>query len=82
MPGRLKRASQDDLTNTGSSAARWCSYLLSDRVCARMPTNAGLLLDFGARSLKWKRSLLPSRQTASSINRQLLFVPSWIDHQP
>ena len=36
---------------------------------------AGLLVNFGARSLQWKRVFPPKDVTAQRINRQWLFVP-------
>ena len=38
----------------------------------------GLLVNFGARSLQWKRIFPPKDVTAHLINRQWLFVPDWL----
>jgi GxxExxY protein len=38
----------------------------------------GLLLNFGARSLQWRRILPPKDITAHRLNRQWLFVPDWL----
>lgn len=38
----------------------------------------GLLINFGERSLQWKR-ILPSKNVAEhQVNRQWLFVPDWL----
>ncbi len=41
----------------------------------------GLLLNFGARSLQWKRILPPKDVTVHCVNRQWLFVPDWLKAQ-
>jgi GxxExxY protein len=38
----------------------------------------GLLINFGARSLEWKRILPPRNITEHRVNRQWLFVPDWL----
>ncbi|MBI2941411.1 MAG: GxxExxY protein [Chloroflexi bacterium] len=38
----------------------------------------GLLLNFGARSLQWRRILPPRDVTNHHLNRQWLFVPDWL----
>jgi GxxExxY protein len=38
----------------------------------------GLLLNFGARSLQWKRIFPPKDVAAHRVNRQWLFVPDWL----
>ena len=38
----------------------------------------GLLINFGARSLEWKRILPPRTITEYRVNRQWLFVPDWL----
>jgi len=38
----------------------------------------GLLINFGARSLQWRRILPPKNITEHSVNRQWLFVPDWL----
>jgi GxxExxY protein len=38
----------------------------------------GLLLNFGARSLQWRRILPPKNVTEHQVNRQWLFVPDWL----
>jgi GxxExxY protein len=38
----------------------------------------GLLINFGARSLQWKRIFPPKDVAAHRINRQWLFVPDWL----
>lgn len=38
----------------------------------------GLLLNFGTRSLQWRRILPPKNVTEHRINRQWLFVPDWL----
>jgi GxxExxY protein len=38
----------------------------------------GLLLNFGARSLQWKRVFPPQDITTHRVNRQWLFVPDWL----
>lgn len=38
----------------------------------------GLLLNFGQRSLDWKRVLPPQRISDHKFNRQWLFVPEWL----
>ncbi len=38
----------------------------------------GLLINFGQRSLEWKRILPPKRIQEHKVNRQWLFVPEWL----
>ena len=38
----------------------------------------GLLLNFGQRSLDWKRVLPPQRISDHKFNRQWLIVPEWL----
>ena len=38
----------------------------------------GLLINFGARSLQWKRILPPTNIAEHQVNRQWLFVPDWL----
>lgn len=38
----------------------------------------GLLVNFGQRSLQWKRILPPERIQDHKVNRQWLFVPEWL----
>ncbi|HLB49872.1 MAG TPA: GxxExxY protein [Anaerolineales bacterium] len=38
----------------------------------------GLLINFGARSLQWKRILPPKNIAEHQVNRQWLFVPDWL----
>ncbi len=38
----------------------------------------GLLINFGARSLQWRRILPPKNIAEHRINRQWLFVPDWL----
>ncbi|MEE8391061.1 MAG: GxxExxY protein [Anaerolineae bacterium] len=38
----------------------------------------GLLLNFGARSLQWRRIFPPKNVTEHRVNRQWLFVPDWL----
>lgn len=38
----------------------------------------GLLINFGQRSLQWKRILPPERIQEHKVNRQWLFVPEWL----
>ncbi len=38
----------------------------------------GLLINFGARSLEWKRILPPKNIAEHQVNRQWLFVPDWL----
>jgi len=40
-----------------------------------------LLLNFGERSLRFKRILPPSKVAEHRINRQWLFVPDWLAAQ-
>jgi GxxExxY protein len=40
--------------------------------------SVGLLINFGARSLEWKRILPPRTITEHCVNRQWLFVPDWL----
>jgi GxxExxY protein len=44
----------------------------------------GLLINFGRRSLQYKRILPPTNITEHQVNRQWLFVPDWLkrDAQP
>jgi GxxExxY protein len=41
----------------------------------------GVLLNFGARSLQWRRILPPRNVKEHQINRQWLFVPDWLKRQ-
>ena len=41
----------------------------------------GLLINFGQRSLEWRRILPPRKITDHRINRQWLFVPDWLDRE-
>ncbi len=41
----------------------------------------GLLLNFGERSLRYKRILPPTNITEHQVNRQWLFVPDWLRDQ-
>jgi len=38
----------------------------------------GLLINFGTRSLQWKRVFPPEDVTEHRVNRQWLFVPDWL----
>ena len=38
----------------------------------------GLLLNFGTRSLQWRRIFPPKNITEHCVNRQWLFVPDWL----
>ena len=38
----------------------------------------GLLINFGERSLKWRRILPPKNISEHQVNRQWLFVPDWL----
>jgi GxxExxY protein len=38
----------------------------------------GLLINFGTRSLQWRRILPPKNITEHRVNRQWLFVPDWL----
>jgi hypothetical protein len=38
----------------------------------------GLLINFGLRSLQYKRILPPKNVTEHRVNRQWLFVPDWL----
>jgi len=38
----------------------------------------GLLINFGRRSLQWRRILPPQNVQAHQVNRQWLFVPAWL----
>ncbi len=38
----------------------------------------GLLLNFGTRSLQWRRIFPPKNITEHHVNRQWLFVPDWL----
>jgi GxxExxY protein len=42
----------------------------------------GLLINFGARSLQWKRIFPPRNVTEHQVNRQWLFVPDWLKPPP
>jgi len=44
----------------------------------------GLLINFGERSLKYKRILPPKNLTEHKLNRQWLYVPEWLkpDREP
>lgn len=41
----------------------------------------GLLINFGQRSLDWKRILPPKRVQDHQVNRQWLFVPEWLQEE-
>lgn len=41
----------------------------------------GLLINFGQRSLDWKRILPPKRVQDHKVNRQWLFVPEWLQEE-
>jgi GxxExxY protein len=41
----------------------------------------GLLINFGARSLRWRRILPPVKITEHKVNRQWLFVPDWLKEE-
>lgn len=41
----------------------------------------GLLVNFGTRSLQWKRILPPKDIAAHHVNRQWLFIPDWLKAQ-
>ena len=41
----------------------------------------GLLINFGARSLGWKRVFPPKDVAEHRVNRQWLFVPDWLKEQ-
>jgi len=41
----------------------------------------GLLLNFGTRSLQWRRIFPPKKITEHRVNRQWLFVPDWLKAQ-
>jgi GxxExxY protein len=41
----------------------------------------GLLINFGQRSLEWKRVLPPQRIQDHKVNRQWLFVPEWLQEK-
>ncbi|MBI4492293.1 MAG: GxxExxY protein [Chloroflexi bacterium] len=38
----------------------------------------GLLINFGARSLQWRRIFPPKNVAEHKVNRQWLFVPDWL----
>ncbi len=38
----------------------------------------GLLINFGERSLKWRRILPPKNISEHQVNRQWLFMPDWL----
>ncbi len=38
----------------------------------------GLLINFGGRSLQWRRILPPKTIAEHQVNRQWLFVPEWL----
>lgn len=40
--------------------------------------SVGLLLNFGTRSLQWRRIFPPKNITEHRVNRQWLFVPDWL----
>lgn len=42
----------------------------------------GLLINFGARSLQWKRIFPPRNVTEHQVNRHWLFVPDWLKPPP
>jgi GxxExxY protein len=39
---------------------------------------AGLLINFGQRSMEWQRVLPPKKVQEHKVNRQWLFVPDWL----
>jgi len=41
----------------------------------------GLLINFGRRSLEWRRILPPKDVTEHRINRQWVFVPDWLKEE-
>lgn len=41
----------------------------------------GLLINFGTRSLQWRRILPPKNITEHRVNRQWLFVPDWLKQE-
>lgn len=41
----------------------------------------GLLINFGRRSLEWRRILPPKDITEHHLNRQWLFVPDWLKEE-
>jgi len=43
--------------------------------------SVGLLINFGNRSLKWRRIFPPTDVTEHRVNRQWLFVPDWLKKQ-
>lgn len=42
----------------------------------------GLLINFGARSLQWRRIFPPKDVAEHRVNRQWLFVPDWLRELP
>jgi GxxExxY protein len=55
-----------------SHTAQVIGYLAVTR-CA-----VGLLFNFGARSLQWRRIFAPRNVAEHQVNRQWLFVPDWL----
>ena len=43
--------------------------------------SVGLLINFGLRSLQYKRILPPQKDQEHRINRQWLFIPDWLKAQ-
>ena len=41
----------------------------------------GLLINFGQRSLRWRRVFPPRKITEHRVNRQWLFVPDWLKRE-
>jgi hypothetical protein len=41
----------------------------------------GLLINFGERSLRFRRIFPPKKIIEDLVNRQWLFVPDWLNHQ-
>ena len=55
-----------------SHVAQVIGYLAVSRL------NIGLLINFGLRSLQYKRILPPKKIQEHRVNRQWLFVPDWL----